>query len=701
MMPECSIRIARFYMKNVRLSTAGGGWIRYDHRAPAALQTVQTMTKAARLHQARSSSPSGHASVIALVVCVTLLAFWPVLGNDFVNWDDPTVIVQNPQLTAPAVVSWAFSTTLIGHYQPLAWLAWAALARVFGLSATSFHGASLLVHLLNAVLVYAVAWHLATLSLPEPTTRLAASVAALAFAAHPVRVEAVAWASALPYVLSTSALLVALLWYLRSRLVLAIVAYAIALLFRPTALTFPIVLLAIDMYPLRRRIDRRALLEKLPFVVLAIVAAFAELHAREIASVQEVGVGARLTMAVTAPFVYLARTIVPFRLSPLNALPIEPTIDWLRLGLGSAGLVAVAIVVSQMRRKRPGLVVATIAYLLLLAPVVGLTPSGLQATADRYMYVPGIVISLLVGVAVAEAWPRRRQAMTLSSVTLAALVIALCVLTWQQTRWWHDSIALWTGVAELDPANDIATYNLAIALSDAGRDEEAIGRYEQTLRIVPDQRMARENLQVLQAKQSEREGDRLADAGRLDEAERAYARALVLDAKRVHARAARAVVLTRLGRTREAVPDLRAAYQGDPRDATVLNALAFALSDTGESTEAASVLKRGVDLHPDDVNLAHNLARLLATATEPGAKDGALALQLATTVNERTGRSDPRVLDTLAAAYAATGQVDRARETADRAVARARALGDQELSQEIESHARAYAKQLPKREQTR
>jgi hypothetical protein len=70
-------------------------------------------------------------------------------------------------------------------------------------------------------------------------------------------------------------------------------------------------------------------------------------------------------------------------------------------------------------------------------------------------------------------------------------------------------------------------------------------------------------------------------------------------------------------------------------------------------------------------------------------------------VNERTGRSDPRVLDTLAAAYAASGQDDRARETADRAAARARALGDQELSQEIEAHARAYAKQLPKREHRR
>ena len=89
---------------------------------------------------------------------------------------------------------------------------------------------------------------------------------------------------------------------------------------------------------------------------------------------------------------------------------------------------------------------------------------------------------------------------------------------------------------------------------------------EQTLRIVPDQSLARENLQALQARQAEREGDRLADAGRLDDAERTYARALRLDTKRIHARAARAVVLTRLGRTREAVPDLRNAYEGNPRD---------------------------------------------------------------------------------------------------------------------------------------
>jgi tetratricopeptide (TPR) repeat protein len=326
---------------------------------------------------------------------------------------------------------------------------------------------------------------------------------------------------------------------------------------------------------------------------------------------------------------------------------------------------------------------------LLLAPVVGLTPSGQQATADRYMYLPGVVVALLVGIAVARAWPRDRSAVAATVLALAVL-IALGVVTWRQTRWWHDSITLWTRAADLDPRNDIATYNLAIALADAGRDEEAIGRYEQTLRIVPDQTLAREHLHALQAKRAEREGDRLATAGRLDEAKTAYSRALDLDAARMHARAARGILLTRLGRPREAEVDLRAAYDAKVEDAAVLNAFAFALTQTDRFAEAAQVLGHGVDRYQEDVDLAHNLARLLATAPDAQVRDGPRALRLALDVRERTGGSDPRVLDTLAAAYAATGQMDEARAAADRAIARAREVGDRELAAEIAQHARSY-----------
>src|SRR5262245_42618204 len=330
------------------------------------------MSRSPRTQPAPSIPPRVHAWALAGLGCLTALAWWPALSNEFVNWDDPAVIVQNPRLTAPHVVEWAFSTILIGHYQPLSWLTWAVLLRAFGLNPSAFHAASVVGHFVNATLVYAVTLRLVGDVWSDARARRgAAAAAAIVFAVHPVRVEAVAWASAFPYVLSTAALLGSFLLYLHGRLAFAIAAFAIALLVRPAALAFPLVLLAVDVYPLGRRIDRHLLLEKVPFALLAAAAGIAELRAREIASVQEVGVGARLTMAVTAPFVYLARTVFPVGLSPLDPLPIAPTVDAVRLGLGAAGLVAVAFFVWRLRRRTPALATGAIACVLLLAPVVG------------------------------------------------------------------------------------------------------------------------------------------------------------------------------------------------------------------------------------------------------------------------------------------------------------------------------------------
>jgi Flp pilus assembly protein TadD len=705
---------------------------------------------------------------IAGLLLVTLFAFVPVLGNDFVNWDDPTVLVHNDQLGGPHAIRWALTTTLIGHYQPLAWIVWSGTKTLFGLKAAVFHGLGLVGHLLNTALVYIVVWRLVSLAdLGGPAKagrdvrgakaeqnargakaehdvrgwtglrrrRLAALTAATVFAVHPVRVEAVAWASAFPYVMSLGGLLLAFLAYLNAHdrgaeapaarasrvslraaqrdwaelerreqsttrrgpsrrliwLALSVVSYAAALLARATAIGFPLVLLAVDMYPLRRSVRRSLLLEKLPFVVVSLAAAVAELSAREVASLLEVGAGARLTMAATAPFIYLRRTFVPVGLSPLDPLPISPALEWVPLGLGVAGLAAVAVAVWRTRRHWPALAVAVIAYLLLLAPVAGLTPSGLQVTADRYMYVPGVVVALIVGVAAARLWPFGRMAIA-SCLLGAALVTALATATWRQAGWWHDSITLWTRTADLDPHNDIATYNLAVALAEAGRDDEAMARYEQTLRLVSDQTLAREHLTVLQAKQAEREANRFAAAGRLDEAEAQYARALGLDPKRTHARAARGIALMRHGRFNEAAAELRIAFDADIDDAEVPNSLAFALGQTGRSAEAVAVLERAVSRHPEDINLAHNLARLLATAPDPRVRNGATALRLAQEVRDRTGGRDPRALDTLAAAYAAVGRFEEARDTARQAAARARELGNADLAVEIGTHARSYAR---------
>jgi len=472
-------------------------------------------------------------------------------------------------------------------------------------------------------------------------------------------------------------------------LALSIAAYVASCLARSSAIGFPLLLLLLDRYPLRRHDTRRLLLEKLPFLIVATLFAAAEWQARDIVSLQEVSAGARMTMAAVAPFIYLGRSLVPVWISPLDPLPISPGLALVPLAAGCAGLAGVSIALWTGRRRWPELGVAWVAYALMLAPVVGLTPSGLQATADRYMYVPGVIVSIAAGLALARHWPSGRVAVA-TSLVAAAILAALAGLTWKQTGYWHDSIALWARAADLDPRNDIATYNLAIALAEAGREEEAIDRYEQTLRLVPDHAPARQNLAIIQAARAERDADRLAAANQIDEASERYTNALTLDPNRLHARAARGMLLVRRGRLTEAVADLRLAFDGHVKDPEVPNALAFALMQTGQFGEAAAVLKSALARHPENVNIAHNLARLLATSPDSRVRDGATALRLALEVRERTGGRDPRALDTLAAAYAAAGRLDMARETSNQAAALARQLGDVAAADEIAGHARSY-----------
>ena len=58
-----------------------------------------------------------------LLAAAVAATFWPVLDHQFLNWDDPDVVVANPRLAQPAgaLVRWAFTTREMGHYQPLSW----------------------------------------------------------------------------------------------------------------------------------------------------------------------------------------------------------------------------------------------------------------------------------------------------------------------------------------------------------------------------------------------------------------------------------------------------------------------------------------------------------------------------------------------------------------------------------------------------
>jgi len=539
-----------------------------------------------------------------LVAAVTAAVFSRALDYPFLNWDDQDVFIRNDALHAPGVVAWAFTTRYMEHYQPLAWLTWAGA----GLTAAAAHTLNVVLHVACAVLVYVLARQVRSPEgLRHGAHRWAAVFAALLWAIHPLRVEPVAWASAMPYALALVFALLSTLAWLEGRWWTSIALFALSLLARPVALGLPLVFIFAGPSFARASVRKPVLVG----LLLAVAFAFAESSARLSASLAEFGVGARLTLAATAPFLYLWRTLAPVNLTPLDPLALSPRSDPLLIVLGIAGLALISVAAWTWRREQPVLALAWLAYLALLVPAAGLVPSGLQATADRYTYLPGVPLAIGVAFAVAAtkvaALPRRRSAVALAT---ALAVTIFAALTWQQLWYWRDSVTLWSRAIEIDSRNDVALYNLAAALDEEGRTGEALARYEQVLAIVPRHDNARRNHDRLRARMLEDEGNTLASAGKLDDAITKYAEAVRLDERRSHSHAALGIALTQVGRPADARSHLETALNQGVTDAAIFNALAFGMMQAGDREGALALLRQGQRAHPGDPDIARNIALL-------------------------------------------------------------------------------------------
>jgi len=277
------------------------------------------------------------------VAGLTCMIFLPALGGGFLPWDDEANLVVNRAWRGlgPSQLGWMLTSFHKGHWIPVTWLSFALDHVVWGMDPRGYHLTNVLVHGANAGLVCLLAMRLLEAGRgAEGAARLAGgAVAALAFALHPLRVESVAWVTERRDVLSAFFFLVSLLAYLRavreepvwrSRWYwLALGAFALSLGSKSMAVSLPLVLLILDMYPLARGRGawRLRLIEKAPFALLSLLAAAVAMVAvragGSVSSLADLGVVQRLAISSYSVVFYLWKTLVPVGLSPLYELPLE------------------------------------------------------------------------------------------------------------------------------------------------------------------------------------------------------------------------------------------------------------------------------------------------------------------------------------------------------------------------------------------
>jgi Tfp pilus assembly protein PilF len=562
------------------------------------------------------TTPPGWFWLGLCIVVATLAAYWPVFSTGFI-WDDDAYVTGNTLLTAPD--GWSriwFSAHSQSQYFPLVYSTLRCEYALWGLNPAGYHIVNVGLHIVNALLVWAL---LRRLALPG------AWLAGAVFALHPVQVETVAWITELKNTESTLFYLLAVFAWLqfcggRGRwfYALALALHALAVFAKTTACTLPAALLLV-LWLKNEPLTWRRVIQTLPFLLLGfslgLLSVWWENHLGDYEPKFHLLGGPldRLLIATHAVWFYAGKIFWPANLTfsyprwEINAG------DWRQYGWLVAGLVVAALVwlgrvglvqepatsrvgrpplrwLSRIRLGR-GPAAALIFFVAALSPMLGFIPLYtfyFSYVADHYQYFACVgLIALATGLAVhfLENWPAGRR---WQAPMAAALLLVLGILTWRQGGAYRSLDRLWADTLEKNPRSWMAHTNLGRLLAQRGEFNDAEAHYRTALAIYSGAESVHYNY-----------GNLLAKTGRLEEAIAQYRQALQIAPGKADAHNNLGFVLNKQHRTDEAIAEYERAILDQPDYADAYYNLGNALAAEHRMEAAVAAYRRAVRLNPD------------------------------------------------------------------------------------------------------
>ncbi len=446
----------------------------------------------------------------ALIVLLTVATYIPAMRGGFI-WDDGLLITENRMVQARDGLHRFWCTTEASDYYPLtstlSWLEWRLWAKL----AAGYHVVNVLLHAINALLVWMV---LRRLKIPG------AWLAALLFALHPVNVATVAWVSEQKSTLSMLFYLMAILFYLRfleedrqSRAVVgawyafSLMSFLLALLSKSAVVMLPVVLLGCVWW-IRGRLRGKDLLGILPFFTLSLVAGlvtiwFQRYRALTGHAIRTEGFLPRLLAAGWVPWFYLSQGPAA---SEFNGHLPEMERGRFPSVLLPARLVLLAcFAVFWWKRNAWGrpLLFGLGYFVVTLFPVMGFFDQGFylySLVADHWQYyaiVAPITLVVAGGQSVCRRLAEQGSRYYLGTAAAVAVLVALEVTSWNRARLYEDAERLWRDSLAKNPgALGSRTSTWGMSFLDEGKPQEAAEQFEQALRIDPNLYTAQTDLGV-------------------------------------------------------------------------------------------------------------------------------------------------------------------------------------------------------------
>lgn len=440
----------------------------------------------------------------------TFILYFPALSAAFVNYDDPAYVTANAHVLQGLSwhnMAWAWTATIEANWHPLTWISHMADVQFFSLNPLGHHLISVLLHALNAVLLFFV------LRRATGSVMRSAVVAAL-FAVHPLNVECVAWVAERKSLLSMLFLLLTLAaygWYASrrnlGRYAVVFVLFALGLAAKPMIVALPLLLLLWDYWPLQRIPGSRLLpllAEKIPLLALSAASSWITLYAQHsggaLGNTELLPLSQRVANAVYSYVAYLGKGIWPSGLAVFYPHPEGSLAVWKVLAAALV-LIAISALAWIYRDRHHYLLAGWLWYLVAMIPMIGVVQVGRQAMADRYVYLPFVGLFIAAVWGCSELFALIPLSPSAAKAIAAAVLVAYASMAFLQINYWHNSVTLFAHALDVTSHNGIAEANFGEALMQAGRADLAQPHFAAAAEYIPQLSVAHYNLGVLAQQQ--------------------------------------------------------------------------------------------------------------------------------------------------------------------------------------------------------
>ena len=450
---------------------------------------------------AKPSSPRPGPILLALagIAAITFAAFAGAFHHSFVSLDDATCVTNNPLVLEQRYG--ALLTTIVNNsYHPITMLSLAANASK-PLSAEPFLVTNVVLHTLDTLLVFWLAFLLSRRRI------IVALVTAVLFGIHPMRVESVAWVSSRKDVLYVFFFVAGLIAYWRylekSRwpwLLATFALFLLSCLSKGMAVVFPAILILFDYWKGRPVLERKALLEKVPFFAVSLLFGLIALDAEHgrnfhgLFAIADKELKATLDPTNFTPFqrvayptfgflTYVWQVLAPVHLGAFYPYPTPAEASHPKYLLSIVFFLGVlALAIGSIRRNR-AVAFGAGWYLLVILPVLQWVPVGASMLADRMTYLAYFGLFFLAAVGIDALIERQRAARAAVAAALLVVVALLFVRTRQQVETWRDSEALWSNVVRNFPRCDLPYISRGNGRGEAGQIQGAMADLQTALRL--------------------------------------------------------------------------------------------------------------------------------------------------------------------------------------------------------------------------